>query len=134
MSRREPDRPRIVADVLQPDRPRIVDERPEHPAALGEVTDGGHRLGRHAHVDELLQAAPRSDHPERAVLRVDQLDGGVHDALEHHRQLDRLDDGLRRAEQGAKPALRVHDLAGALHELLERPVEFRPRMIREGQR
>ena len=120
--------------MLQPDRPRIVDERPEHPAALGEVADRGHRLGWHAHVDELLQAAPRGDHPERAVLGVDQLDGRVHDALEHHRQLDGLDDGLRRLEQGAKPPLRVHDLARALHELLERPVELRPRMIGEGQR
>ena len=74
------------------------------------------------------------DHPERAVLGVDQLDGRVDDALEHHRQLDGLDDGLRRPEQGAKAPLRVHDLARALHELLERPVEFRPRMIGEGQR
>ncbi len=85
-------------------------------------------------MDELLQAAARGDHPERAELRVDQLDGRVHDALEHHRQLDRLDDGLRRLEQGAKSPLRVHDLARALHQFLERPIELGPRMIGEGQR
>ena len=120
MPRREADRPRIVTDVGQTDRPRIVDERTEHPAALGEVADRGHRLRRHAHVDELLEAAARRDHAQRAVLGVDELHGGADDPLEYRRQFDRLDHGLRRLEERAQPTLRVHHLAGALDQLLER--------------
>ena len=106
--------------MLEPDRPRIVDERAEHPAALGEVADRSDHLGRHAHVDELLEAALGRDDPESAVLGVDEFDGCLHDALEHDRQFDGLDDRLRRPEQGAKPTLRAHDLAGALHDVLQR--------------
>ena len=57
MSRREADGARIIGDVVEADRPGVVDQRAQHAATLGQVADGGHLLGRHAHVDELLEPA-----------------------------------------------------------------------------
>ena len=85
--------------MREANRPRVVDERSEQAASLGQVPDRLHELGRHPDMDELLQPAICGDDAERAVLRVDERDGRLRDALQHHRKLELLDDRLGGAKQ-----------------------------------
>jgi hypothetical protein len=80
---------RVLAQVGQPQGLGVDDEQPQDAVALGQVTDGGMSLLVDADRDELRQ--PRSfvvEDSQRAVASVDEVDGGLHDALQHGGQVE----------------------------------------------
>jgi hypothetical protein len=76
---------------------------------LRQVPDARDVLVGDPHLDELLQAALRSHHPEGAVPGADQFDGGFDDGAQHRAEVELFDDGLVRPEEAAQPALRIGD-------------------------
>ena len=94
MMGRKAHRPGVGRELAQPDRPRVVDEGAEHTVTLGEMPDDLLVPSGHPDVDELLEPAVGTDHPERTVLGADEVDGDVDDALEDDGQIEVLDNRL----------------------------------------
>jgi hypothetical protein len=68
--RREPDRPRIRADIRDPKRMGFGDEGSQETMARRRVAEGGALLRRDPHRDELFdQPSVGREHTERAVSR-----------------------------------------------------------------
>jgi hypothetical protein len=124
MSWWEADGTGIVGEVLESNRVGIIDQRTEEAPALGKVADGRHLLGRHPDVDECLETAMLGNDTECAVPGIHELDGRLHDSLQHDPEVQWLHDGLRGAQQGPEPLLRPHDLAGAVRQSVERAIQF----------
>ena len=84
MVRREPDRPRVGADVRDPQRTSLADERAEEAVAGRGVTERGALFGRDPDRDELLdRPAVGCEHPEGSVSRVGEVDRQLDDPQEH---------------------------------------------------
>ncbi len=81
---REPDRVRILAEVVEPKRPRIRYEQAEDAAPAREIADRSLRLGVDSGDDESLELlAGRIDDAERRVFRFGQLGRRLDDLLQH---------------------------------------------------
>ena len=84
MAGRESERLRVLADVCQPDGARLVDQKPEHTAAVRQVTDLLSHVLVETDGDEVRKPALTGrEHAQRGVLRVGDVRRGVHDLLEH---------------------------------------------------
>ncbi len=88
MRGREPDRTRVRGDRVDADGARVVDQGAEQSVTLREMPDARHLLGRHADMDELLEAAPFGDDAQRPVPCADELHRRLHDRAEHDRQIE----------------------------------------------
>ena len=82
-----------------------LDQHSEHAEALGQVTDARYGVGVHAQMDELLQQTVVADHPERGVLRADQIPSRLDDPTQHHRQGELAHDGPVCGEQALEALL-----------------------------
>jgi hypothetical protein len=74
------------------------------------VTHPGPLLGTDTNVDELGQAAAPTEHPQRAIAGIDQLHGGLHNALQGGVQLQPSTDRDDRVEQSLQPVPGLDDL------------------------
>lgn len=136
MVRRETRRRLVVGQFGQSQRYGMADQLTEQPVAAGQIPDPGPSLVVHAHRDELRQALLPADHPQRAVLRVDQHHGRLDDVPQHLGQIQLPPDGQDRLQQT------VHPVPGAAHrvdadlQLLQQLVEAQPRypFFRTGRR
>ena len=121
MPRWEPDRPRILGEVVQPQRRRVADQHPENPAAARHRADLGAGVGVDAVREELLQLrAARVDHAERRVARARQLGRRLHEPVQQGLERQLGADGEPGLEQRAQPSFadgqRVHGASLTLGE------------------
>ena len=80
---REPDRARVLRDVVEPQRLCVADEDAENPPSPRQVPDPRDRLRVQTRRDETLQFAPVGiDHAERRVARSRDLRGGLGEVLQ----------------------------------------------------
>ena len=96
MARREADRARILAEVVEPKRPGVLDESAEDPPADGQVTDLLRCGLVEATVDEALEPFPGA---------VDDAERHVAGARQAYRRLEQLlENGLERELGGQQDA------------------------------
>jgi len=116
----------VLGDVGQPDHLRVVDQQSEQASSFGEVTHPGPLLGADTDVDELRQSATSAQHPQRAVAGIDQLHGGLHDALQSGIQFQPSTDRDVCIEQPLQPVPGLDDLGKAVLDFLEQLVQPQP--------
>ena len=92
MAVRETRRPRIVGNPSQPDGLGIFDQRAEHTASFGELTDSLDRLFVHTAMQELFQQAISADDSQCGVPGVRDISRGVDNAVQHSWQGQLLND------------------------------------------
>jgi hypothetical protein len=93
---------------------------------LGTTTDAAAGWLRAGEALErvLLEAAGGSDHPQGAILGIDQLAGSLDNPPQHHRQGQIADDGLIGLEQCPQPVSGAHDIAGPVDQLSEELIQI----------
>ena len=114
----------MVGEVGQPQRAGFADEEAEDPVATRQVTDRLVLFGGQPTGDELHQVlAVGSQHPEGAVLRVDQLARRAHDPRQDLRQVQACRDGHDRVQEGTEALLGFGRGLGAPTELIQQVVQ-----------
>ena len=113
MVRREPDRHRVLREIVQAQRFVVLDDHPQHPAAGRQRPDQLPGGVVDADIDELAQHSALADHPQRAVSGVDQVDRGLHDLPQRGVQLQSGRHGQHGVQQ------RVHPVPGAGDDVLD---------------
>ncbi len=99
---REPERRRVLGQLVEAQRPRVPDELPEHAVALGQAADLVGQVVVDAHDEKLGKSfAVIADDTERAVLRVDQRGGDLGDAAQDRLQVQVAPDSQDSLEQAA---------------------------------
>ena len=119
MVRRGPEAVRAGGDVGQPERLVVGDQRAEDAPARGAGADGLLLLVGQAHREELVERPPvLGQHPQGAVLRIDEVDGLLDDPAQDHGQVQlgvEDEDGLDEAAQLGgivDPVERLHGVPG----------------------
>ena len=83
MVRREADRARILAEVVQPQRLRVADQDAEDPPAARQLADRRVRLGVDPVVRKRSSCEPLPvDHAQRGVARAGELGGRLDEPLQ----------------------------------------------------
>ena len=110
--RREPVRHRVVAQAVEAQRARGADQLAEQTLAARVGADGRDARRVDADRDELAEALPVDrDDAQGAVLRVDERDGGLDDALQDRLELKPAADDEHGVEQLLQSRSLVHLLA-----------------------
>ena len=102
--RREPEARRVLGEVGETQRAGIGDQQPEDAVALRLLTDRPVGVVVDPGDDELGEgAARRVEHAEGAVAGVDELAGGVDDALQGRGQVEVGPDGHHGVDEAVEP-------------------------------
>ena len=89
VARREPERARIVGDVVELQRARIVDQDAEDSAAAREIPDLGVGLGRDTAREELLErAAAVVEYADRGKSRAREIPRGLQDRVQERIEIE----------------------------------------------
>ena len=116
---READRSGVVRDVVEPNGFRVVDQHAEDAEPLGQVADLGVHIFIDAFVDELDKFVVVPADTDRAVLRVDEFDRGVHDSSQGFIELEPRRDHQHGFDQAVQPIAAFDDLLDAVLDLHE---------------
>ena len=123
MVRRKPDRRLVASKIGEAQRRRRIDQLAEQALAFGKPPHPGPRLGVDAHVDEPAQAAVGTEHAQRPVPRLDEVDGRLHDAPQGGVELQFTADGEKRAKQALHPVPHGGDLHQPVLDLAQQLVK-----------
>ena len=122
--RREPVRRRVVGQGVQPQRSWVADQQAQYAMTPGKGADGVPLRGGQAVGDELDEVlAVRSEHPQGAVGRVDQVAGAGHDPGQDLWQVQPRGDGHDRVQECAEALLGLAGGLSATAELIQQVVQ-----------
>jgi hypothetical protein len=125
---------RVGTEVLQPNRLRLLDECPEQAVTLGQVPDARCELLVDAHVDELLEVTVWRDDAERAVLRVNEIDGRLDNPSQHCGEIDEFTERPIGLQQAAQPSLGEKNLVRLRDQIGDSDIEPPAWAVRKRER
>jgi hypothetical protein len=119
--------------VSQANRALLIRQGADEADSFGEVSDRLDLARRHPDLHQLFETAVGGQDAECAVLRIDEVHGGLDDRAQQCRQIEVLYDGLIRAEQRALAPLRGSHVLREFDEGAECLVQIRAWRIRERE-
>ena len=114
MVRRESHRCGVLGDVVQPNGLGVVYQHAEDAQALGQVADRLPHCLVDSLVDELDKLMIVAADAQGAILRVNQLDGGVHDGAKRLIELQPRRDHQHGVKESVEPIATFDDLLDAV--------------------